>query len=118
VHPRGALQPVVAGIVAALVGFAGAFSVVLAGLRGVGADEHQAASGLLVLSIGMGLCAIWLSLRTRMPLAIAWSTPGAALLAATGPPPGGWSAAVGAFAVAGALLALAVLRWPAGRASR
>jgi benzoate membrane transport protein len=42
-----------------------------------------------------------------MPIAVAWSTPGAALLATTGVPPGGWPAAVGAFVVAGVLLALA-----------
>jgi benzoate transporter len=115
---RGLAQPALAGLVAAVVGFAGSFSVVLAGLRGVGADERQAASGLFALCLAMGLAGIWLSWRRRMPLSIAWSMPGAALLATTGPPPGGWPAAVGAFAVAGALLALAgawgrLARWVA-----
>ena len=85
------LRPVLAGVVTALVGFASTFAVVLAGLRAIGADERQAASGLLVLSVTMGLGAIFLGLRYRMPISIAWSTPGAALLASGvgGPPPGG-----------------------------
>lgn len=108
-------QPATAGLITAIVGFSGAFAVVLAGLRGVGASEAQAASGLLVLSVSMGLLSIALSLRTRMPIAIAWSTPGAALLASAGAVEGGWPAAVGAFAVCGALLLLAGLFRPLGR---
>ena len=104
-------QAVSAGIVAGVVGFAGAFAVVLAGLRGVGASPGQAASGLMVLSVLMGLLTIFLSLRTRLPVAIAWSTPGAALLATAGVPEGGFATAVGAFLLCGVLLALAGL-WP------
>lgn len=103
------LKPVLAGIVAALVGFAGAFAVVLAGLRAAGADEAQAASGLLAVCLASGLVAVVLGLRTRMPVSIAWSTPGAALLIAAGPQPGGFAAAVGAFLVCGALIVVAGL---------
>ena len=110
------LQPVLAGVVTALVGFASSFTVVLAGLRAVGASDAQAASGLLVLCVAAGLCAVWLGLRHRLPMAIAWSTPGAALLAATGPVPGGWPAAVGAFLVAGLLIVAAGLVPALGRA--
>ncbi len=81
----------------------------LAGLHGVGADEHQAASGLMTVSVLMGVLAIWLGLRTRMPIAIAWSTPGAALLATAGAPAGGYAAAIGAFMLSGALIVLAGL---------
>jgi benzoate membrane transport protein len=102
-------QRIAAGVVASLVGFAGAFTVVLAGLRAVGATDDQATSGLLAVSVAMGLATAALSLRTRMPVAIAWSTPGAALLIATGPVEGGFAAAVGAFVVAGALTVLAGL---------
>src|SRR5581483_3313790 len=52
----------------------------------------------------------------RMPIAIAWSTPGAALLAATGPVQGGFAAAVGAFLIAGGLVVIAGLWKPLGRA--
>lgn len=110
------LQPVLAGVVTAVVGFASSFTVVLAGLRAVGASEAQAASGLLTVSVAAGICAVWLGLRHRIPIAIAWSTPGAALLVATGPVPGGWPAAVGAFALCGLLIVAAGLFPALGRA--
>jgi benzoate membrane transport protein len=103
------VQPVLAGTVSALVGFAGAFAVVLAGLRAAGADEAQAASGLLAVCLASAVAAVALGLRTRMPVSIAWSTPGAALLIAAGPPPGGFAAAVGAFLLCGALVVVAGL---------
>src|SRR4051794_17786385 len=88
------LQPVLAGVVTALVGFASSFAVVLAGLRAVGADQRQAASGLLALCVATGVVAIWLGLRQRVPITTAWSTPGAALLVATGAVEGGFPVAV------------------------
>lgn len=112
----GLAQPVTAGIVASVVGFASSFTVVLTGLAGVGANDREAASALLALCLTMGVVAIWLGLRHRMPISIAWSTPGAALLATVGLPTGGWPAAVGAFLVAGTLTVLAGLWRPLGRA--
>lgn len=112
----GQTQPVLAGVVTALVGFASSFTVVLAGLRAVGATDAQAASGLLALCLASGLCAAWLGLRHRLPMSIAWSTPGAALLVATGPMPGGWPVAVGAFLVCGGLIVAAGLFPVLGRA--
>lgn len=96
--------PVLAGITSALVAFSSAFVVVLTGLAAVGATPGQAASGLLAVSVAMGLGSIVLSLRFRLPITIAWSTPGAALLAATGAVDGGWPAAVGAFGLVGLLI--------------
>lgn len=104
-------QAVSAGLLSAFVGFASSFAVIVQGLNAVGASQAQAASGLMALSISMGLCAIWLSLRTRLPISIAWSTPGGALLATTGAVEGGFSAAVGAFLVSGLLIVLAG-SWP------
>lgn len=103
---RDDLQAVTSGLVCAVVGFTSSFAVVLAGLRAVGATQAQAASGLLVLCLTMGIGCIVFSLRTRMPVTMAWSTPGAALLASTGAAAGGFAGAVGAFAVCGVLLAL------------
>lgn len=97
-------RPVAAGVVTALVGFTSAFVVVLQGLTAVGATHAQAASGLLAVTILMGLSSIVLSLTTRLPITVAWSTPGAALLASTGTVDGGWPAAVGAFVVTGVLV--------------
>ncbi|MEH3139841.1 MAG: benzoate/H(+) symporter BenE family transporter [Mycobacterium kyogaense] len=104
--------PVGAGVVCALVGFTSSFAVVLAGLRAVGADSGQAASGLLAVSVAMGAATMLLSWKFRMPITCAWSTPGAALLISTGAAAGGWPAAVGAFAVT-AILLLATGLWPA-----
>ena len=112
---RAPSQPVVAGLVTSAVGFSSTFALVLAGLRAVGASEDEAASGLLVLCVAMGVCAIVLSVRTRMPITMAWSTPGAALLLSSGAVDGGYAAAVGAFAVVGVLTVLAGLWSPLER---
>lgn len=105
-----------AGLLAAFVGFASSFSVVLQGLVGVGASPEEAASGIMALSIAMGVCGILVSWRMKMPISVAWSTPGAALLAGAGAPAGGFAAAIGAFILAGALVVLAGLVKPVGRA--
>ena len=107
---------VAAGLLAAFVGFASSFAVVVHGLKAVGANDLEATSGLMALSIAMGLGGIILSLRTRMPVSVAWSTPGAALLATTGVLPGGFSTATGAFLVSSLLLVIAGLWKPLGRA--
>src|SRR5580704_11563658 len=103
------LQPVSAGLVASFVGYASSFAVILKGLTAVGATDGQAASGLMALSIAMGVAGIGLSLWSRMPISAAWSTPGAALLASTGAVAGGFPAAVGAFLVVGGLIVAAGL---------
>ena len=99
------------GIVCALVGYTGASAVVLAGLRAVGASPVEAASGLLTVSVTTGVGTIWMAHRHRIPVLLAWSTPGAALLASTGVVHGGWPAAVGAFLIAGGLIVATGL-WP------
>ncbi|MGY1844005.1 benzoate/H(+) symporter BenE family transporter [Modestobacter sp. SYSU DS0875] len=98
-----------AGLVTALVGFLSSFAVVLAGLRAVGASPAQAASGVLVLALTMGLGTVLLVQRTRMPITLAWSTPGAALLVAADTHQ--WADAVGAFLAVG-LLILLTAAWP------
>ncbi len=103
------------GALAAFVGFASSFAVVLQGLRAAGASEAEAASGLMAIAIAKGLAAIVLCARTRAPISLAWSTPGAALLATSGALPGGFAEAVGAFLVSGLLLALTGLFRPLAR---
>ncbi|WP_243057376.1 benzoate/H(+) symporter BenE family transporter [Nocardioides sp. SR21] len=98
--------PVAAGIVAAIVGSSSSFVVVLAGFTAVGATPAQAASGLLTVFVSQALGMLWLALRYRTPITLAWSTPGAALLLSTGAVTGGWAAAVGAFVVSGVLILL------------
>jgi len=108
--PRNA-QPVLAGLLTALVAFTSSAAVVLTGLRAVGATPAEAASGLLTVCVTQGAGMLWLSRRHRIPLTLGWSTAGAALLVSTGQVRGGWPAAVGAFAVVGALIVLTGL-WP------
>ncbi|HYC26139.1 MAG TPA: benzoate/H(+) symporter BenE family transporter [Roseiarcus sp.] len=110
------LHAVVAGLIAAFVGFASSFPVVIKGLTAIGANDAEAASGLMALALAMGLSGIALSFVTRMPISVAWSTPGAALLASTGAISGGFPAAVGSFLIVGALLVAAGLIRPLGRA--
>jgi benzoate membrane transport protein len=110
------VQALFMGVLTTFVGFASSFAVVLHGLQSVGATDAQAASGLMALSISLGLCAIVLSTVTRMPISIAWSTPGGALLASTGVVEGGFNAAVGAFLICALLIVIAGLFKPLGRA--
>jgi benzoate membrane transport protein len=97
---------VIAGFVTVLVGYTSSAAIVFSAARAAGAGPAEVASWMWALGLGMGLTCIGLSLRYRVPVVTAWSTPGAALLAtsAAGLP---MSAAVGAFLVSGALMALA-----------
>lgn len=101
------ISAIVTGALAALVGFTSSFAVILQGLTSVGASTEQAASAVMALCVTMGLCAILLSSIYRMPISIAWSTPGAAMLAGSSTIDGGFSAAVGAFLICSVLLTLA-----------
>lgn len=112
--PAPLSRPLVAGVVTALVGFTSTFAVVLTALRSVGATPEQAASGLLAVTLAAGLGCIVLAWRYRLPITIAWSTPGAALLAATGTVEGGWSAVIGGFLVSAGLILLTALFPPIG----
>ena len=110
------LQPILAGFVAAISGFASSFALVIAGLVAVGATDAQAESGLLVLCLAIAVVSTVAALWLRIPLAIAWSTPGAAVLLAAAGNGIRFSDAVGAFIVSGVLILLCGL-WPAlGRA--
>lgn len=88
--------------VAAIVGFGGTLALIIAAAAAVGATREQTASMVTALCLAMAVETAWLSWRTRMPVVTAWSTPGAALVAASS----GFtlSEAVGAFAVAALLL--------------
>lgn len=99
-------QAVGAGIAAAVLGYAGSVAVVVAGLDAAGATPGQIGSGLAALGIAMGVLTIALSVTSRVPVSVVWTTPGLALLAAVGPVDGGYPAVLGALALAGALIAL------------
>ncbi len=103
------------GVLVAIVGYASSVAIVVQGLKAMGATSDQIASGLLFLGLGKGIVAIGLSMWTRMPISIAWTTPGLALLAVTPAVQGGFGAAVGAFIVAAALIMLSALWSPLAR---
>ncbi|WP_254440396.1 benzoate/H(+) symporter BenE family transporter [Ruegeria arenilitoris] len=114
-RPIPPMQTVSTGLVVAVVGFFSSFPIVLQGLDAMGASGPQAASGLMMAALAMGLAAIVLSLWYRQPISVAWSTPGAALLAVSAAPAAGFSGAIGAFLFAGALTVLAGMWRPLGR---
>ena len=107
---------VAAGLLACFVGFGSTFAVIIRGLTAVGATPAEAASGLLAVTVAMGVASLVISVRTRLPISIAWSTPGAALLAGSSVAPGGFAGAVGAFMICAVLLILAGQFKPLGRA--
>ena len=106
------LSVISAATVAALVGYAASVAIVLAAANALGASPSQAASWLLAVSLGKAFGSALLSWRSRVPVVLAWSTPGAALIAATS----GITLAegVGAFIVAGLLVAATGLIRPLG----
>lgn len=110
------LQPISAGFVATITGFASSFTLVIAGLRAVGATPGQAASGLLAVCLSIAVVSTVAALWLRIPLAIAWSTPGAAVLLAAANNDIVFTDAVGAFLVCAALVVLCGLWQALGRA--
>ena len=88
-----------------LVGFTSSVALVFQAAQALGATPAQTASWIWALGLGMGLTSIAFSWRWKQPVLIAWSTPGAALIAASS----GVSLAdaTGAFIVCGALIAMA-----------
>jgi len=103
------------GTLAAIVGYASTFTLVLAALTAAGAAPAQAGSGLMALCLGLGVLNVAVSARTRTPISFAWSTPGAAFLLTVGEPSGGFPAVVGAFLVTALLIVLTGLFRPLAR---
>ena len=97
-----------AGFVAVLVGFTSSVAIVFQAAQAFGATPAQITSWIWALGLGMGLCTLVPSLILRKPVMVAWSTPGAAVLAAAGLASGfSMGEAVGAFMVSAALITLA-----------
>lgn len=106
------LSVISAATVAALVGYASSVAILLAAATAVGATPAQTASWLLAISLGKAAGSAFLSWRARVPVVLAWSTPGAALIAATSGI--SFAEAVGAFVIAGLLIAATGLVRPLG----
>ena len=102
--PSSSASAIAAGMLGCLVGFGGALPVVLAAAAAVGATPGQTASWVAGLCLAIAASTAWLSLRYRLPIVTAWSTPGAAVIAATVGVP--IEAAVGAFVAVALLIVL------------
>ena len=102
------LSTAVAGFVAVLVGFTSSVAIVFQAAQAFGATPAQITSWMWALGLGMGLCSLVPSLILRQPVMVAWSTPGAAVLATAGLA-GGFSMgeAIGAFMISALLIILA-----------
>ncbi len=107
------LSIITSAVVAALVGFGSTIAIIIAAAQAVGADAAQTTSWVAALCLSMAATSGFLSVRYKMPVVTAWSTPGAALIAASS----GISihAAVGCFLMAGFLIVLAAFVKPFGR---
>ncbi|MFE3837734.1 benzoate/H(+) symporter BenE family transporter [Pseudogemmobacter sonorensis] len=103
-----------AALVAALVGYGSTIALVLSAAAAVGASPGQTASWVLAICLAKAAGSAILSIRHRVPVVLAWSTPGAALVAATEGVD--IASAVGAFVLAGGLIALTGALRPLGRA--
>jgi benzoate membrane transport protein len=101
---RRDMPALVAGFVVVLVGFTSSVALVFQAAQALQADAAQTASWMWALGLGMGVTSVGLSWRYKQPVLIAWSTPGAALIAASS----GITLpeATGAFLLCGVLIAL------------
>ena len=102
-----------AGFVAVLVGFTSSVAIVFQAALAFKATPELIASWMWALGIGMGLCSLVPSLWLKKPVMVAWSTPGAAVLATAGAAGAAGGAAgftmneaVGAFMVCAVLIML------------
>jgi len=92
-----------AALIAAVIGFGGTVALIVQAMRMLGATVEQTGSAVTALCLGIAIGGVILCLRLRIPILLAWSTPGAALLTASAPGTS-WPVAIGAFLVAGAMM--------------
>jgi len=102
------VSTMVAGLIAMLTGYTSSLVLMIQAGQAAHLTDAQVASWIWALSIGMGVTTLGLSLAMRVPVVVAWSTPGAALLIASlpGVP---YSEAIGAFLMAALLMTAAGL---------
>jgi benzoate membrane transport protein len=114
---QGPLLPVsavTAAAVGAIIGFGGTVALVVQAGQTMGASPVQIVSMVTALCLGIGLPGLLLSWRLKIPVILAWSTPGAALLAASSLGHA-WTTAVGAFVIAGLMMVVVGLIPALGR---
>lgn len=103
-----------AAAVGTVIGFGGTVALVVQAGQVLGASPAQIVSMVTALCLGIALPGMMLSWRLKVPIILAWSTPGAALLAASTLGLG-WATAIGAFMLAGAMMVVTGLVPALGR---
>ena len=81
-HRDFSLSALVAGLIATLISYAGPLVIIFQAAKSAGLPDTAVSSWVWAISIGSGVLGILLSLRYKVPLVIAWSAPGSALLVA------------------------------------
>lgn len=74
------VSAVMAGLIATLISYAGPLVIVFQAAKSAGLPDVVVSSWVWAISIGSGVLGIVLSLRYKVPIVIAWSAPGSALL--------------------------------------
>lgn len=103
-----------AAAVGTVIGFGGTVALVVQAGQVLGASPAQIVSMVTALCLGIAVPGMLLSWRLKVPIILAWSTPGAALLAASTLGLG-WPTAIGAFMLAGAMMVVTGLVPALGR---
>ncbi|MFI8334848.1 benzoate/H(+) symporter BenE family transporter [Pseudomonas taetrolens] len=99
------LSAVVAGMIATFISYAGPLVIIFHAAQNASLPPEILSSWVWAISIGSGVLGAVLSLRWRVPVVIAWSIPGSALLV-TALPHTGLNQAIGAYLVANLILLL------------
>lgn len=99
------LSAVVAGCIATLISYAGPLVIIFHAAEAAGLSHGQLSSWVWAVSMGSAVLGGLLSLRYRVPVVIAWSIPGSALLV-TALSHIGLEQAIGAYLVANTVLLL------------
>lgn len=102
------ISPLIAAAIAILAGYSGSIVIVLQAAQAAHLAPELVSSWIWAISLGCGVTTLGLSLLTRVPVLVAWSTPGAALLVVSLPglP---YAEAIGAYVLAsGAIVVLSL----------
>lgn len=74
------LSAIIAGLVALVATFSGPVLIVVGAAQAGGLSSSELSSWVWALCFGAGVLSLWFSVRHRIPVIGAWSTPGVALL--------------------------------------
>ena len=99
------LSAIVAGCIATIISFAGPLVIIFQAAESADLSHEALSSWVWAIAIGSAVLGMLLSLRYRVPVVIAWSIPGSALLVSQLPEIG-LNQAVGAYLVASLILLL------------